>query len=179
MSDPTDPLFAWLEALDDLSYYEVLGAEPEATPDAIRAAFHDFCGTFHPDVHAGRPDEERRALSTIFKRGAEAHVVLTDPAMRAQYDAQLGGGAGARPARVAFSARPPPSGPPGAARRLEDAVRSPSVRPFARRAEELAQQGDLRQARLQLVLANHMEPGNEALSAALHDLDSRLAKPRT
>jgi hypothetical protein len=61
---------------------------------------------------------------------------------------------------------------------LEDSVRSPSARPFARRAEELIGKGDLRQAKLQLVMANHMDPDNEALETALRDLDLRLASPK-
>ena len=57
-------------------------------------------------------------------------------------------------------------------------MRSPSARPFARRAEELIGKGDLRQAKLQLVMANHMDPDNEALETALRDLDMKLASPK-
>ena len=57
-------------------------------------------------------------------------------------------------------------------------MRSPSVRPFARKAEELLRKGDLKQAKLQLVMANHMEPGNEALEAALRDLEGKLTPGR-
>ena len=39
-------------------------------------------------------------------------------------------------------------------------------------------EGDLRQAKLQLVMANHMDPGNEALEAALQGprSEARLAR---
>jgi hypothetical protein len=57
-------------------------------------------------------------------------------------------------------------------------VRSPSARPFARRAEELLRSGDLRQAKLQLVMANHMDAGNETLEAALKDVESKLGSPK-
>jgi curved DNA-binding protein CbpA len=175
MPPQDNPVFAWVEALDDLSYYELFGLETEATPDEIQAAFHVFCETFHPDGHIAWDDDERRALTTIFKRGTEAYSVLGDPALRAQYDAQLSAKASPRPPRVSFSplARSP-SRMPGAAAPLEETVRSPSARPFARRAEELLGKGDLRQAKLQLVMANHMDPGNEALELALRDLEARL-----
>ena len=87
---PSDnAVFAWLEALDELSYYELFGLDPVATADDIQAAFHVFCDTFHPDGHVGRDEAEQRALTTIFKRGTEAHAVLVEPGLRAQYDAQL------------------------------------------------------------------------------------------
>ena len=55
-------------------------------------------------------------------------------------------------------------------------MRGAAARPFARRAEELIRAGDLRQAKLQLVMANHLDPGNETLSAALMDLELRVRR---
>ena len=168
-------VFAWVEALDDLSYYELFGLEAAATADDIQAAFHVFCETFHPDGHMDRDEGEQRALTTIFKRGTEAYAVLVDPVLRAQYDTQLAAKATPHPPRLSFSplSRFPSRGPSGAVP-LDDAVRSPSAKPFARRAEELMGKGDLRQAKLQLVMANHMDPGNAVLEQALADLEARL-----
>jgi curved DNA-binding protein CbpA len=167
--------FGWLEVLDDLTYYELFGIRADASPDDVRSAFHSFCDTFHPDRHFARADDERTAVSTIFKRGTEAYLVLSDLGLREQYDAQLMSRGDPRPQRVSFSlgSRPPSSraaSPPT----LADAV-SPSAQPFARRAEELIQAGDLRQAKLQLVMANYKEPNNAALEAALQELEARLA----
>jgi curved DNA-binding protein CbpA len=174
-----DYLFAWLSVLDELTYYELFGVVDHASPDDVRAAFHVFCDTFHPDRHVALTGREREAVSTIFKRGTEAYVVLSDGALRAHYDAQLAARPSQRPIRLSLSplSRPPPSrasGPPS----LEESVRSPSARPFARRAEELLNKGDLRQAKLQLVMANHMDPGNTALEGALRDLEAKLAGPK-
>jgi curved DNA-binding protein CbpA len=179
MSGSEEYVFAWLRVLDELTYYELFGVAYSASPDDLRAAFHVFCDTFHPDRHVARPGDEREAISTIFKRGTEAYVVLSDGALRAHYDAQLATSPSQRPIRLSLSplSRPPPgrdSGPPS----LEDSVRSPSARPFARRAEELIGNGDLRQAKLQLVMANHMDPGNESLEAALRELEAKLAGPK-
>jgi curved DNA-binding protein CbpA len=179
VTQPDDAVFAWLEVLDELTYYELFGVPPGATADDVHAAFHVFCDTFHPDRHVGREDDERAALATIFKRGTEAFHVLSDAGLRAQYDEQLSVRSTARSVRISFSpVSRPASTRSGAPRPLEDSVRSPSARPFARRAEELVRAGDLRQAKLQLVLANHMDPYNEALEAALKDVEGKLGSPK-
>jgi hypothetical protein len=54
----------------------------------------------------------------------------------------------------------------------------PSARPFAQRAEELVREGDYRQAKLHLVLANHRDPENPALEEALRELEEYLASQR-
>jgi len=173
-------VFAWLAVLDELTYYELFGVSGDASADDIQLAFHVFCDTFHPDRHMGRDADERAAVGTIFKRGSEAYSALGDQRLRDQYDEQLAIRPSPRPPpRITFSplSRPPSlRAPAGAA--LEDSVRSPSARPFARRAEELLLKGDLRQAKLQLVMAHHMDPENEALETALRDLELKLASPK-
>ncbi len=178
MKGSEDYVFAWLKVLDQLTYYELFGVSPWASPDDVHAAFHIFCDTFHPDRHVTRSSEQRSAVATIFKRGTEAYVVLSDMALRAHYDAQLAANPSPRPVRMSLSplSRPPPSRSQGP-KALHEAVRSPSARPFALRAEELLQKGDLRQAKLQLVMANHMDPGNEALETALRDVEGKLGRP--
>jgi curved DNA-binding protein CbpA len=175
-----DHLYDWLDALDEMSYYDLFGLRRDASADEVHDAFHGFCDMFHPDRHAGSGDEERHAVLTIFKRGTEAYGVLGDPGLRAQYDAQLAATPGSpHPPRVSFSplSRPPSTRAPGTRAPLDESVRAPSARPFARRAEELLAKGDLRQAKLQLVIANHMDAGNETLEAALRDLDEKLGLP--
>ncbi len=174
MSSSSEPIRAWIDVLDELTYYELFGVEASAGADDIRAAFHVFCDTFHPDRHFSRGEAERDALATIFKRGTEAYLVLCDPGLRGHYDSELATHPKSTPQRIRFSshARPTVSQAPGAAK-LEDSVRSAAARPFARRAEELIRAGDFRQAKLQLVMANHLEPGNEVLLSALLDVESR------
>jgi curved DNA-binding protein CbpA len=179
--DAAESVFAWLEVLDELTYYELFGIPQSATPDEVRQAFHVFCDMFHPDRHLGRPPPERSAVSSIFKRGTEGYLVLSDLGYRERYDAQLtaprsGAGAGNPP-----SSRMPDVRDAGgrASTRpragLEDITRTPSARPFARKAEELIQRGELRQAKLQLVMANYKDPANDELEAALKDLEAKLA----
>jgi curved DNA-binding protein CbpA len=172
----SETVFAWVRVLDQLTYYELFGLQPGASDDEIRAAFHVFCDTFHPDRHLSRSPEERAALARIFKRGTEAHLVLTDYGLRLRYDASLGSGGEAPPSRVGLSGRSHPPSMPPAAPTLEDSVRSPAARPFVRRAQELIRAGDFRQAKLQLVMANHMDPDNPALEAALKNVEAKLTK---
>ncbi|HEY8042137.1 MAG TPA: DnaJ domain-containing protein [Polyangiaceae bacterium] len=170
-------VFAWLQVLDELTYYDLFAVAPDAGADEIRVAFHAFCDTFHPDRHAARPEDEREALATVFKRGTEAFLVLSDDVMRGHYDAQLlTQPPSPNPPRISFSplSRPPPASRAPGQIPLDEAIRSPAARPFARRAEELVKKGDYRQAKLQLVMANHMDPGNEALEAALREIEEKL-----
>lgn len=176
MSKSGEAIFAWLRVLEELTYYELFGIASEARDEEVRKAFHEFCDTFHPDRHVARPTAEREALSVIFKRGTEAYVVLTDGALRTQYDSQLAVRPGGQPQRMSFSPLSRPSSRRGSsAFALDESVRSSAARPFARRAQELMRDGDLRQAKLQLVLADHRDPGNETLQAALRDVEAKLA----
>ncbi len=163
----------WLRALDGLTYYALLGVPPDATPDDLKRAFHAFAETFHPDSHIGRLDDERDALGRIFRRGTEGYRVLADPALRAGYDAALA--EGVTPAVASRrSSMPPSKERPQGPKRLEDSLHNPNARTFARRAEELAKSGDFKQAKIQLTMARHHEPDNEALETFLKDLESKL-----
>lgn len=62
------------------SYYELLGVEPDASPEEIETAYRETVKQVHPDKNDG-PDAEE-----TFMRVQEAHSVLTDPEQRAQYD---------------------------------------------------------------------------------------------
>jgi curved DNA-binding protein CbpA len=170
----------WMSVLDDLTYYELFGVDPSADVDEVRAAYHAFCSTFHPDLHFTRSIDDHRAVSMIFKRGNEAYFVLSDTRRREQYDAQLAERPDERPRRVSFSSLVQSRSRSSSAspRSLEDATRSASARPFARRAEELAAEGDLRQAKLQLAVAMFKDPGNDVLDSAMRDLERRIAQAK-
>jgi curved DNA-binding protein CbpA len=171
-----EAIAAWVRVVDDLTYYALLGVPHDVTPDALKRAFHAFAEQFHPDAHVGRPDDERSAIAIVFKRANEAYRVLDDPALRERYDRLLAEGASQIDAsrRSSFL---PPARESGAPRALVDHVRSPTARPFARRAEELVKLGDLRQAKLQLTLARHHEPGNDMLEDYIRRIEEQL-KPR-
>jgi curved DNA-binding protein CbpA len=168
----------WLAALDAISYYDLFRVQKNATADDVRVAFHSFAETFHPDVHGWRPPSELAAIGYIFKRGTEAYRVLSDPQLRARYDEALANGI-LRPEQLIVDLESPKSttagslAPPGPAR-LIDKVRTPGARPFVIRSEELMKKGDPKQAKIQLVMAMHMDAKNPALEAFGKQLDEAI-----
>ncbi len=62
-------------------YYEVLGVERSATPEAIRKAFRQLARKYHPDVAENKDEAEAK-----FKELNEAYEVLSDPEKRRKYD---------------------------------------------------------------------------------------------
>lgn len=164
----------WLAALDSISYYELFRASPSATHDELRAAFHAFAETWHPDTHRWRHPNEQAAIGRIYRRGTEAWRVLSDPALRTRYDEAVKNGI-LRPENLIVEMDGPRSLAPAASGRLVDKVRSPGARPFVLRAEELLKKGDPKQAKIQLVMAMHMDKGNAALDAFAKQLDEAIA----
>jgi curved DNA-binding protein CbpA len=164
-----------LAVLDSLSYYDLFRAVPSATHDELRAAFHAFADTFHPDGHRWRPLHEQEAISRIYCRGAEAWRILSDPLLRARYDEALKRG-NLRPENLTVEVveRPRSLAPPSSSR-LIDKVRAPGARLFVVRAEELLRNGDPKQAKIQLVMALHLDRGNAALEAFGQQLDAAIA----
>lgn len=78
--------------LDQLDYYQLLRITPEATPQQIRAGYHQQARTFHPDrFHHLNEPELLADLTLISKRVTEAYVILRDPAKRAQYTENIKG----------------------------------------------------------------------------------------
>lgn len=164
----------WLEALDSISYYVLFRVDPKATHDELHAAFVAFAESFHPDGHLSRAAREREAIGCIYRRGTEAWRVLSDPGLRARYDVALANGI-VRPDELVVEMDGRRSlAPPSVGGRLVDTVRSPGARPFLLRAEELFKKGDPKQAKLQLVMALHMDSGNAALEAFGKQLDEAI-----
>jgi DnaJ-class molecular chaperone len=167
----------WLVVLDQLTYYDLFRLTPRASYDELKYAFHSFCDTFHPDAHSTRPQWERDAIGKIFRRGTEAYRILSDPELRVRYDQALNGGM-AQPQEIILGMQVDrPSGSLAVGpQRLIDKLRTPAARPFVLRAEELQKKGDPKQAKIQLVLAMHMDPGNPALETFQKELEEAIQK---
>ena len=101
------------------THYEILGLEPTAEADAIKKAFRREIARYHPDkvIHLGAEFQEMAAT-----RAAEltvAYKTLTDPGLRAEYNAGLAAGASPPhvpetpgPDAVEDAAEPQPQPPP-------------------------------------------------------------------
>jgi DnaJ-class molecular chaperone len=61
--------------------YELLGVDPGATADMIRAAYRRLAKRHHPDVNPGKPE-----AAETFKAIASAYALLSDPDKRARFD---------------------------------------------------------------------------------------------
>ena len=57
--------------------YAVLGIDPTATPDQIRAAYRARSMLLHPDLHEGRPDRVRLEAERAMAQLSEAYEALT------------------------------------------------------------------------------------------------------
>jgi len=73
-------------------YYEVLGVERNASPEAIKKAYRSLAVKNHPDRNPGDKEAEER-----FKEAAEAYAVLSDAEKRSQYDRFGHAGVGEHP----------------------------------------------------------------------------------
>src|SRR5690606_27877712 len=124
MSDP----------LDALDYYSLLQVAPDATADAIRAAFHQFALRYHPDSYTMASAEDRARVNRSYRRGGEAYRVLSNSTWRAAYDAGLAEG------RLRHQA---PSGTDEATARTQGAKRSVNAkaRPFWTKAQAAIRDG--------------------------------------
>ncbi len=78
------------------SHYELLDLPVSASPEALRRAFRTLSKRYHPDTTT-LPREQAAAA---FQRLRAAYAVLSDPASRRAYDAEL--------RRPAAAASPPP-----------------------------------------------------------------------
>jgi curved DNA-binding protein CbpA len=64
--------------------YDFLGVDSDADPETIKRAFRKMVKEYHPDLHGGDADANRRTRAII-----SAHEVLSDPERRAGYDRYL------------------------------------------------------------------------------------------
>ncbi|MBI1823531.1 MAG: J domain-containing protein [Nitrospirae bacterium] len=67
-----------------IDYYKLLDVRPGATTLEIKQAYYLFARKFHPDIHHEKESEEK--AKSIFQDISEAYFILSDPALRAEYD---------------------------------------------------------------------------------------------
>jgi len=73
-------------------HYEILGVTRDVSEDGLRKAYKKLALRWHPDKNQGNEE----AATAMFKQVSEAYTVLSDPALRREYDggSRAGGGGG-------------------------------------------------------------------------------------
>ncbi len=80
-----------LGQLGELSHYQLLGIDADASVEQVHAAYNELARLVHP-IHAaqlglaGRED----AMRLLFERATEAYLVLADPDRRRRYNRETG-----------------------------------------------------------------------------------------
>lgn len=82
------------------SHYELLGVEPGASKDEIRAAYRERLEDVRGKVEKGRSDQVRDGARAETARLNAAWQVLSDPFQRQRYDAELESGNSAEAAET-------------------------------------------------------------------------------
>ena len=74
----------------DANHYQVLGVQPAADAETIKAAYFEAAKKLHSDSFSGMELGSARPLvEQLFTRVGEAYGVLTNPEKRAEYDVYL------------------------------------------------------------------------------------------
>ncbi len=155
--------------LDQLDYFQVLGATPDAPIAELKAKYHQLQRNYHPDAFFNSPDEELRdAVLRIAKRVAEAYTIIRDPAKRARYTADITGPDRARKLRYTDESEQQIR-----QQRLEEYGKTPQGRQLYRKARDAMRSGDLASAERDLRTALIFEPDSTLYAEALEEVARR------
>lgn len=152
----------WAESLETMNYYDILRVAYDAKPAEIQKAFHDLSLRCHPDRFVDEPEEVGKAAEAVFKRLVEAYNVLRRPQLRARYDAELQKGGSVKLDEHAVQQKKTFE-----QRTLFMIARTPRAKQFAAKADRFLSNGQLEEARVQLVSAYQDDHGNEELKERL------------
>lgn len=167
------------QLLDQLSYYQLLGVEPAATPEQLRTAYFELSLEFHPDRFLLlRSGDIKEKIYKIFRRVNEAYSVLADERRRAAYDETA----------LGIAPPPPPVVSPSVARVLPEAARAaadhrfevvtqtPQAKRFVQLAHSAYKTEVYDDARLFLLIALGLEPTNPSLRRALDEVSKKRSR---
>ncbi len=174
------------KALETSTYYGLLRVPNDVSPEALQQAFHHFALEYHPDRYVQESRDMANLASDIFKRGAEAFAILSDPAARKLYDDGLTRGhvryIEGEAAKAAEAAKPK-------VKTLEQVATKPKAKDLAKRADRLLVAGKVEEARVLLTDAVQDDYDNAELKArlvelftmggyeSLSDVKERVARP--
>jgi hypothetical protein len=73
------------ELINSQDYFQMLGLDRDATPEAVQKAFIALAKVWHPDRLPAVLIDVKEACSKVFTHLSEAHATLVDPAKRQDY----------------------------------------------------------------------------------------------
>ncbi len=110
--DPPDPEPDG-ETDESADLYDVLGVDPGASADELRAAYLAQAKRWHPDVQVNATPAERQEAAGRFRAVRRAWTCLSDPDERAAYDRHRSTGRSAPAGSHRARPMPEPGPPPG------------------------------------------------------------------
>jgi DnaJ-class molecular chaperone len=153
---------ALVRIMDELSYYQLLHVEPDASRSDLKRAYYETARTFHPDANRDLDDKTKESCHKVSKVVTEAYCVLRDPRKRKAYDArQAEGGLRMQLAEAK------------AAHAKQDSAKrtgtTPQGKQFLLKAEADMQREDYASAAQNLQMALTFEPGNAHFKELLEE----------
>lgn len=171
----------WAESLETMNFYDILRVPYDASTEDIQKAFHALSLRCHPDRFIDEPIEVGEAATGVFKRLVEAYNVLRRPNLRTRYDAELRKAMGAAGGQVVegagakFDEHAVAKKETFEQRTLYMIARDPKAKQYAAKADRFLSNGQLEEARIQLISAAQHDPSNEELKERLAILYEALA----
>lgn len=157
-------------SIDQLDYFQVLGATPDSTAEELKAKYHALQRNYHPDTFFQSPDQELRvAVMKISKRVTEAYVVLRDAEKRARYSKDVFGAE--RMKKLRFTEQ---SEQEVRKEKEEELGKTSQGRQLVQKAMLAAKAGDLASAVRDLKTAMLFEKDNAVIKARLAELEEKL-----
>lgn len=157
-------------SIDQLDYFQVLGATTESSLDELKAKYHALQRNYHPDTFYQSPDDDLRfAVMKISKRVAEAYVILRDAEKRAKYTRDITGPDRAKKLRfneVSESEQ--------RKEKEEETGKTPQGRQLVQKAILAAKNGDYASAARDLRTAMLFEKDNAVVKAKLAEVEEKL-----
>jgi curved DNA-binding protein CbpA len=160
---------AWAESLEQMSYYDVLRVPYDASARDVQKAFHDLSLRCHPDRFVEDGPEVAKAAEQVFKRLVEAYNILRRPLLRERYDAEL------RKGQLKLDEHAAAPKKTFEQRTLFMIARTPKSKQAAALADRFLSNGQLEEARIQVITACQHDPTNEELKERLAILYEALA----
>jgi curved DNA-binding protein CbpA len=157
-------------SIDQLDYFQVLGAGPDATLEELKAKYHALQRNYHPDTFYQSPDQDlRAAVMKISKRVAEAYVVLRDAEKRGKYTRDVAGPDRAKKLRYTEQSEQEVR-----KEKEEELGKTPQGRQLVQKAMLAAKNGDFASAVRDLRTALLFEKDNAVVKAKLAELEEKV-----